>query len=100
MLKVSVIYALPEQQFQVQLDIEIGATAQHAIEQSGILNQFPEIDLLNQAIGIYGRKVPLDYQLQPNDRIEIYRPLQIDPRDARIKKVKAERNTKAHAQGT
>lgn len=94
MINISIIYALPEQQISLQLQVDIGCTAKQAIEQSGLLQEYPEIDLISQAIGIYGRKVPLEHQLEANDRVEIYRPLVIDPRDARMAKVKAERRKK------
>ena len=90
-MKVTVIYALADEQFQVELQVPPGCTAEQALEQSGILQRYPLIDLTQQPIGIYGRKVALDQVLAAGDRVEIYRPLQIDPRRARLARVKAER---------
>ncbi len=90
-MKISVIYALPNEQYQVELEVLLGCTAEQALQQSGILQRYPLIDLTRQSIGIYGRKVALDQVLAPGDRIEIYRPLQIDPRKARLARVKIER---------
>jgi len=93
MINVSVAYASSSNlQVVIELSVDIGCTVQQAIKQSGLLQQFPEIDLQHNSIGIYSRKVTLDYELSPNDRVEIYRPLQIDPRQARMSRVKAERS--------
>lgn len=70
---------------QTLLTLELAApcTAQAAIEQSGILTLHPEINLAEQAIGIFGSKITLNTQIKDGDRIEIYRPLLIDPKKAR-----------------
>lgn len=94
MIPVSVVYAKPEQQINIPLTVNPGCTAEQAIRQSGLLQQCSEIDLTTQAIGVFGQKVTLAYIVQADDRIEIYRPLIIDPRDVRMKKVKAERRKK------
>ncbi len=84
-----VSYATPEQQVELSLDIASGTSAQQAIVQSGILEKFPEINLAKQKIGVFSRLVSLDYVVKAGDRLEIYRPLQIDPKAARL--LRAER---------
>ena len=82
-IKVSVAYAGLEQQTVLEFVVTDDCSVQQAIEQSGILQQFPEINLATQRVGIFSRLVDLTDRLQPGDRIEIYRPLMIDPKDAR-----------------
>ena len=80
---VEVAYALPAQQVILSLKVETGATAQIAIEASGILAQFPEINLETNKIGIFGKLCKLDTPLRERDRVEIYRPLVADPKEIR-----------------
>lgn len=80
---VEVAYAKPEQQVILEVRVPADATAQAAIDASGILERFPEIDLEQQKIGIFSRLVALNQRLQPRDRIEIYRHLLADPKAAR-----------------
>jgi putative ubiquitin-RnfH superfamily antitoxin RatB of RatAB toxin-antitoxin module len=61
-------------------------TAKQAIEASGILQRFPEIDLKTNKIGIFGKVAKLDAVLTEGDRVEIYRPLIADPKEARKKR--------------
>lgn len=82
-IEVEVVYALAERQELVAVVMPSGATVAEAIEQSGIAKQFPEQDLSACKLGIWGRLVDRDHTLQDGDRIEIYRPLLIDPREAR-----------------
>ncbi|MBN2854758.1 MAG: RnfH family protein [Halothiobacillus sp. 24-54-40] len=82
-MRVEVAYALPDQQVILPVLVAIDATADMAIKASGVLEQFADIDLTRQKIGIFSRLVPLTQPLQPRDRIEIYRPLQADPKTAR-----------------
>lgn len=80
---VEVAYAEPDQQVILKVNVPDDATAQTAIDASGILERFPDIDLEKQKIGIFSRLVTLNQRLQPRDRIEIYRPLLADPKAAR-----------------
>ncbi len=80
---VEVAYALPEQQVILPVLVAMDATVDMAIQASGVLEQFPDIDLTAQKVGIFSRLVALTQPLQPRDRIEIYRPLQADPKTAR-----------------
>ena len=61
---------------------------EQAVKLSGILPRFPEIDLLKNKLGIYGKVVPPTTVLRDRDRIEIYRPLRVDPKEARRKRAK------------
>lgn len=97
-IPVEVAYALPERQCIVAMQVPEGTTALEAVMRSGICNEFPQIDPHNDAMGIFskplngkGRPLPADYQLQSGDRVEIYRPLQIDPKQARLQRARKER---------
>ena len=78
-MRVSIAYAEPTAQYWQELEIKDVATVGDAIERSGILQQFPEIDLETQKVGIFGKVVKLDALLAEGDRIEIYRPITADP---------------------
>ena len=82
-IEIEVVYASAEQQTLLSLRLAPGVDVLAAIQQSGILQQYPEIDLTQQAVGIFGKRVSLDTIPKAGDRIEIYRPLQIDPKQAR-----------------
>ena len=87
LIKVEVAYAMPEKQALISLNLPFGSTAERAITASGILQQFPEIDLSTQKIGIFGTLCKLDKPLTEGDRVEIYRPLIQDPMTARRNRV-------------
>jgi putative ubiquitin-RnfH superfamily antitoxin RatB of RatAB toxin-antitoxin module len=82
-LEVEVVYALPERQALIAISIPAGATAGDAVAQSGIAGRFPGQDLSACQLGVWGRLVDRDQILEDGDRVEIYRPLEIDPREAR-----------------
>lgn len=82
-VRVEVVYALRDEQVLLTLEVEEGTTVRQAVERSGILQRFPEIDLARARAGIFGQVVGLDAPLHDGDRVEIYRPLVADPRDAR-----------------
>lgn len=88
MITVTVCYATPEKQVQIPLSVEESCTVVLAIQRSKIIDLFPDIAIEKMAVGIYSQRVKLDSNLQDGDRIEIYRPLQIDPKDARRLKAK------------
>lgn len=90
LIPVEVAYALPDRQEIISLSVERGCTALEAARRSHIVDHFPEIDLDNAAMGIFAKALdgkllptPDTYQLEPMDRVEIYRPLLIDPKQAR-----------------
>lgn len=80
---VEVAYALPEQQLILELMVPEGTTAEQAVQQSGITGKFPEIDLTQNKLGIFGKLVKGDTVLRERDRVEIYRPLIADPKEVR-----------------
>lgn len=83
LITVEVFYANAEKQFLQEVEIPKNAKAIDAIQRSTVLQQFPEIDLTKNQIGIFSKKINLDTELIIGDRIEIYRPLLIDPKEAR-----------------
>ena len=83
MLKVEVCYALPDKQEIVAVKLPVGATLQQALEASGLLAKYPEIDLKKNKFGIYAKLSKLDSALRDRDRVEIYRPLIADPKEVR-----------------
>lgn len=85
-INVEVIYALPEQQPLLRVQLAEGATVEDAIRQSGVLDAFPEIDLAKNKVGIFSKLVKLDEALRDKDRVEIYRPLIADPKEVRRKR--------------
>jgi hypothetical protein len=85
-ISVEVVYALPRKQEVLSLKIRSGTLVSEAIARSGILRDFPEIDLASAKVGIYGKQVKLDAVLRDKDRIEIYRPLIADPKEIRRKR--------------
>ncbi|MCZ6564989.1 MAG: RnfH family protein [Gammaproteobacteria bacterium] len=82
-IAVMVCYATANQQEIIPLELPPQTNILQAIQQSGILDQYTEIDLAKNTIGVFGKLVNLDQVLQDKDRIEIYRPLRINPMDAR-----------------
>lgn len=82
-IEVEIAYALPQHQFLKRIIVPRGITAEQAILLSGIGELFPILDLAKQKIGIFGKLTTLDAVLQSNDRIEIYRSLQHDPKENR-----------------
>jgi len=82
-LRVEVVYALPLDEDAVTLSLAAGATAEEAVRASGVLERHPEIDLRHQRIGIHGRVASAGTLLRDGDRVEIYRPLTVDPKEAR-----------------
>jgi putative ubiquitin-RnfH superfamily antitoxin RatB of RatAB toxin-antitoxin module len=82
-ITVEVVYATANKQKLLSVKVPSGSTAQMAIEKSGILAEFPEIDLTTQKIGIFAKAVKLDTILRAKDRVEIYRPLIADPKEVR-----------------
>ena len=82
-ITIEVAYADTLQQSVIQLSMPLSATVAEAIHASGILSQFPDIDLAEQKVGIFSQLCGLDTMLSAGDRVEIYRPLLQDPMEAR-----------------
>jgi uncharacterized protein len=78
-MQIGVAYSEPGQQLWLNIEVPDDATVRDAIERSGVLKQFPHIDLDSQKVGVFGRLVKLDAALKPGDRIEIYRAIIADP---------------------
>jgi len=89
---VEVAYALADKQSLISIEVEKGATLKEAVEASGILDTFEEIDLSKNRVGIFSKFATLETVLREKDRVEIYRPLIADP-----KKVRKERAAKVKA---
>jgi putative ubiquitin-RnfH superfamily antitoxin RatB of RatAB toxin-antitoxin module len=83
---VEVAYALPEEQVIISIKVPSKFDVKQAIEKSGIQKKFPSIDLSKNKVGIFGKKTTLDHTLNDRDRIEIYRPLILDPKEMRRKR--------------
>lgn len=102
LITVEVAFALPDKQKIIELLVEPGTTAYQAAERSGIVKVFPEIDLdsakmgiFGQALGTKGLKPPKEHELQPGDRVEIYRPLTADPKEVRRKRAQKKKDSEA-----
>jgi len=80
---VSVAYGAAARQSIVDVNWEPNLTARMAVDRSGLLAEYPDIDTGNLVLGIFGRLVAQEHVLQPGDRVEIGRPLIRDPRDMR-----------------
>ena len=90
-LRVTVVYApAPRQVREFALTLPAGSTVRAAIEASGVLGLYPEIELGARKLGIWGRKVALGHVLRDQDRIEIWRPLRVDPKHARRERFNAQ----------
>lgn len=103
-IEVEVAYALPEKQFLRQVTVKQGTTAMAVVLSSGVTTEYPEIDLQTVKMGIFsrpldGRHLPLpqEYELQAGDRVELYRPLLIDPKQARAERAQKAREEREKA---
>ena len=82
------MYATPTRQEVITVLVRPGTTVEEVIRASDILRRFPEIDLAQQLVGVYGTPVGLRDTVQDRDRIEIYRPLRAEPKEARRRHVR------------
>ena len=78
-MQIGVAYSEPGQQIWLTIEVPDESTVADGIERSGILRQFPHIDLTVQRVGVFGRLVKLDAAPKPGDRVEIYRGIIADP---------------------
>lgn len=83
MITVEVVFAVPESQVLVSVELCDGATVQDAIIASGLPARFPEEQLNALPTGIWGHPAEREQRVSDGDRVEIYRPLAMDPREAR-----------------
>lgn len=96
-IRIEVAYARPDRQVILPLVVPEGTTVDAALRQSEIDAQFPEIDLDNAKVGIFGKLTRRDTVLRPKDRIEIYRPLIADPKE--VRRQRAGKNRKKPGKG-
>ncbi len=89
-MQVEVAYARPDRQEIVPVKVPAGTTALEAVRLSGITDLFPEIELEKTDMGVFGKviKDPSAHELRDGDRVELYRPLKIDPKQARLNRAK------------
>lgn len=92
LIQIEVAYATPHKQIIIPISVAPGSTIAAAIAISRICEQFPEINLDKQKVGVFSQSKQLTDLVQAGDRIEIYRPLTIDPKEAR--RAKAKKNAK------
>jgi uncharacterized protein len=91
---VEVAYARADRQTIIELELDEGATAGNAIEGSHILQRYSEIDLRVNKIGVFSKPVGLDWRLRDRDRVEIYRPLPVNPAGLRRQRAAATKRMK------
>lgn len=82
-IHVEVVYALHDRQKAVTVQLLAGASVREAVERSGLLAEFPDIDLAKNKLGIWNKLAKPDAVLRDKDRVEIYRPLIADPKEVR-----------------
>lgn len=98
LIEVEVAYARPAEQKIIPVKIAAGATVEQAIAQSSVLQQFPEIDLRLNKVGVFGKLCKLTAVLRAGDRVEIYRALLADPKE--VRKQRAAQDKPAHKGGS
>ena len=89
-MNVGVCYAEADRQLWMKLEVPDDSNVEKVIELSGILKQYPEIDLSNQKVGIFGKIAKLDAEVKEGDRIEIYRQITADPKTVQRRQVAEE----------
>ena len=82
-IAVEVVFACPDRQELVSLELSAGSTANEAVAASGLIESFADEDISSAPLAIWGRPVSAATVLKAGDRVEVLRPLEIDPRDAR-----------------
>lgn len=82
-ISVEVVYPLPQKQEIFTVRLAAGASVRQAIEASGVLQKYPEIDLSKNKLGVFAKMAKPDAVLRDKDRVEIYRPLIADPKEVR-----------------
>ena len=82
-IAIEVVYALPERHWRIGLRVPPGCSVGEAIERSGLREKLPMLRVDDAHVGIFSRPVTLATTLRDGDRVEIYRPLQCDPKEVR-----------------
>jgi putative ubiquitin-RnfH superfamily antitoxin RatB of RatAB toxin-antitoxin module len=88
LLRIQVCYALPDESYLQEMTVAAGTTLEQALRSAGVLQQYPQIDLATDKLGIFGKLRPPDTVLRDGDRVEVYRPLQADPKETRRRRAK------------
>jgi len=88
MIAIEVAYAGPGEPLVIALEVEPGTALRGAIERSGLLRRCPDLDLAKMGTGVFGRARGLDEIVAAGDRVEIYRPLPVDPKEVRRRRAK------------
>ncbi len=91
-IQVEIAYASQDRHIVLALELHAGASVLEAIQEAGLLANFPEIDLTTNKVGIFGNIVALETILQNADRVEIYRPLVCDPKELRRRRVSEQKS--------
>lgn len=86
-MNVGVCYAEADRQTWLRLEVPDDSTVQQAIELSGLLKQYPHIDLATQKVGIFGKLAKLDSPVKEGDRVEIYRQITADPAQVKRRRI-------------
>ena len=90
-ISVEVAYAAPQRQITKTMTLPAGSSVEQAIRASGLLDEFPEIDLAKQRVGVFGEFVRLEECLHGGERVEIYRALIADPKETRRRRAQAKK---------
>ncbi|MES2204926.1 MAG: RnfH family protein [Pseudomonadota bacterium] len=93
-MKVECLYASEKEQYLIALSLQEGITIEEVIRASGVLENFPELELSSLNVGIFGQKKLLTDPVYEGDRVEIYRPLLLDPMEARRRRAPAPKRRK------
>lgn len=91
-MKIEVAYALYEAQYLFEMEVDEGTTVEAALKASPLLKKFPDLNI--EKVGVFANLVKPDHVLREGDRIEVYRPLKVDPRQRRRNKVAEEKSKK------
>lgn len=90
-IRVEVAAAWPDRQLVIEVEVPAGSTVMQAIERSGVRQRFPELEVDPERIGIFSERCTPDRVVREGERIEIYRPLKVDPKEARREAAEARR---------
>ncbi|MEE9326454.1 MAG: RnfH family protein [Cocleimonas sp.] len=93
-IDVELVYALPEKQRLLSFAVDKGVTVKDVVEQSGILERYPELDIDTMKVGLFGKLTKMSQIMRTKDRVEIYRPLIADPKEVRKRRAAEGKNLK------
>lgn len=93
-MRVAVVLAWPDRTWRVVVDVAEDATVADAIRLSGVTHALGTLDAIEERVGIHGKSCLPTTRLREGDRVELYRPLLIDPKDARRRRASEKRSAK------